>query len=1490
MAKDPLAFAHACTRRWFESSFQSPTPPQALGWPSITAGASTLLLAPTGSGKTLSAFLVAIDRLMFGAGRSTVARADKGVRILYVSPLKALGVDVERNLRAPLNGIRVMAEREGAAHRVPEVGVRSGDTPMGERERMRKHPPDILITTPESLYLLLTSRARETLAGVESVIIDEIHSMVATKRGAHLFLSLERLEQLRRQRDPNVAPLQRIGLSATQRPLDEIARLLGGYEVERERATPRPVAIVDASHDKTFEIKVEVPVEDMARLAPARDGGEGPSQTSIWPSIHPRLVELIRAHRSTMIFVNSRRLAERLAQALNELAEEEIARAHHGSVAKDIRADIEDRLKRGTLPAIVATSSLELGIDMGAVDLVIQIEAPPSIASGVQRIGRAGHHVGAVSRGVVFPKFRGDLLACAAVTERVVKGHVEETFYLRNPLDVLAQGVVATVADAESRVDDVFDMVRGAAPFAEMPRRAFEGVLDMLSGRYPSEELGDLRPRLVWDRIAGTLSPRRGAQMLAIANGGTIPDRGLYGVFLAGQEDKKPVRVGELDEEMVFESREGDVFLLGASSWRIEEITHEKVMVIPAPGEVGKMPFWHGDRPGRPLELGRAIGKLTRELSQSAPADAIDRLTARHYLDPRAAKNLVQYLAEQAEATRTLPTDRTIVIETFIDEVGDHVVVILSPFGARVHAPWSTAITQRLMHELGLDPDAMWSDDGMVFRLPDADEPPNASLFLPQPDEVERLVTDQLASTSLFAARFRENAGRALLLPKRRPGQRTPLWAQRRKSAQLLKVASRFADFPIVLETYRECLRDVFDLEGLMQILADVRDRRIVVSEVETRSPSPFASSLLFNYVASFIYEGDVPLAERRTQMLSLDHAQLRELLGDPELRQLLDLDAIAEVEARLQRRTGYKVKHVDGLHDLLLALGDLRAEEIAERSESDPAGWIEALVRARRIVPVSIGGEARFIAVEDMARYRDGLGIVPPPGLPIALLEPVREPVFELIARYARTHGPFTPRTAAVRFGLSVDVVRMALGQLAQKDRVLEGEFLPGGKEREWVDTDVLRQIKQRSLAKLRAEVEPVSQDALARFAMDWHGIGRSPVGRRGRGQESLLAVIEQLQGAPIPASTLESHTLRARLDGYDRRDLDELCASGELIWRGMGSLGPKDGRVALYLSEHYPLLAPTTTPVEGELAARIRELLAQKGAMFFRDLCAELGSFSNDVHETLWTMVWAGELTNDTLLPLRSLRGEGPARLASRRPSLRPNRRGPEGSEGRWSLLPPRDPSLSDTVRAEALVTQLLERHGILTREATASEGLPGGFSSIYPVLRAMEEAGRIRRGYFVAGLGATQFAIPGADDLLRKHRDVDPDAESVHLVPADDPANVYGAALRWPEREGARPGRTAGARVVLFEGRLVGFVGKTGHSVLTFLPDEGDPEYPRAAEALVQGLRRAVGQGKHARAVLLKRVDGADPSGSAIATALKDAGFAATSRGFHRRTDLH
>ena len=1522
---DPLRFAHPCTRAWFGAAFEGPTRAQTLGWPAIAAGGSTLLLAPTGSGKTLAAFLVAIDRLCFTPPPQDAENAS-GVRVLYISPLKALGVDVERNLRSPLAGIQAVAAREGVEARPVQVGVRSGDTPQKVRRELVRTPPEILITTPESLYLMLTSRARETLANVETVIVDEIHSVADRKRGTHLALSLERLESLRaraaEKHGRDLAPLQRIGLSATQRPLEELAAFLGGAETtEEEQRTWRPVTIVDAGSKKDFDLHIEVPVADMAALAAEEEPdseNEGSRTNSIWPAIHPRLLELVRAHRSTMIFVNSRRLAERIALALNELAEAnprtdgveepaEVARAHHGSIAKDIRALIEDQLKRGVLPAMVATSSLELGIDIGAVDLVIQVEAPPSVASAIQRIGRAGHQVGAVSRGRIFPKYRHDLLACAAVTRHVHQGDVERTRYPRNPLDVLAQQIVAMVVTRELvEVEALYEEVRRAAPYGELPRASFEGVLDMLSGRYPSERFGELRPRLTYDRLAGTLSPRRGARMLAIANGGTIPDRGLYGVFLAGAEEGRPVRVGELDEEMVFESREGDVFLLGASSWRIEEITHDRVLVSPAPGQPGRMPFWHGDRPGRPIDFGRAIGKLARELSAQEDDAARARLEHDHGLDAQAAENLVRYLRDQEAATGAVPSDRVVVLERFLDEIGDWCVSLLTPFGAPVHAPWAMAVNAQLLREHGIDADVVWGDDGIVFRLPDMDAPPDDALFFPDPADAEGLVTGRLGETALFASRFRENAGRALLLPRRRPGQRTPLWAQRRKSARLLGVASEFRDFPILLETYREVLQDVFDLPALLEVLRDLQGRKVKVRAVDSRSPSPFASALLFSYVANFMYEGDAPLAERRAQALTLDHAQLRALLGEPEMRELLDADAVREVEAQLQLRTRVFPHDLDAAHDLLLALGDLRADEVAVRlapaglavkeagdaraSEGEARGLLESLVERRRAVRCTLAGEGRYVAIEDIARYRDALGVVPPGGTPPTLLEPVADALGQLVSRYARTHGPFAAEEIAARLGVGVDPVRQAIGARVTTGRLLEGEFLPAellrarGRRpgREFVEPDVLRRIKRRSLARLRAEVEPVTADAYARFLVDWHGVGVE--GRRG-GEDALLDAIERLQGAPIAASVLDAHVLASRVPGYDPRDLDALCARGEVVWRGMQPLGGRDGRVALYLADHFPLLAPPATVPEDPIARAIVEHLGTRGASFFRELTASVKRPTSEVLDALWDLVWAGVVGNDTLACVRSLGGKRRANRSARRRGAPSH----PGTEGRWSLLP--GAHGTPTERANAQVHALLDRHGVLVREAAKMENLEGGFSAIYPVLKLMEEAGRVRRGYFVEGLGATQFALPGCEDRLRRHREVSDEPARPLVLAAEDPANPYGAVLPWPATHegtrGAAARRDARSRVVLYQGRLLAaFAGKR---VVTFLEPEA-AHFAEDARALAEALGRGVGltRGRSGGAgVVVESIDDTPATKSPLASFLVDAGFRAAGGELFRRT---
>ncbi|MFI6601141.1 ATP-dependent helicase [Nonomuraea sp. NPDC050536] len=1480
------------TRQWFEGAFAAPTSAQEGAWDSIARGDNTLVVAPTGSGKTLAAFLWSLDRLSLEADR-------KGTKVLYVSPLKALAVDVERNLRAPLAGMKQTARRLGLP--VPEISVsiRSGDTPAEDRRRFAAKPSDILITTPESLFLLLTSQAREALSGVETVIVDEVHAVAATKRGAHLALSLERLDALLDK------PAQRIGLSATVRPVSEVAAFLGGA---------RPASVVQPPSDKRIEVEVVVPVEDMAEME-TRPNEEEPVSRSIWPHVEEHLFDLIGAHSSTIVFANSRRLAERLCSRLNELAYEresgldlsawdvpaemmaqagsskgavpEIVRAHHGSVSKEERAQIEEALKSGRLPAVVATSSLELGIDMGSVDLVACVEAPPSVASGLQRIGRAGHQVGAVSKGVIFPKYRGDLVQTAVVAERMKSGQIEELRYPRNPLDVLAQQIVAMTAMDEWTVDELESVVKRAAPYTTLPRSALEATLDMLAGRYPSEEFAELRPRIVWDRVKGTLQGRPGAQRLAVTNGGTIPDRGLFGVFLVGE---KASRVGELDEEMVYESRVGDVFVLGATSWRIEDITPDRVLVSPAPGLPGKLPFWHGDAPGRPAELGRAIGQFLRSPEEKRLREA--------GLDAFASENLLAYLKEQREATGYVPDDRTLLVERFHDELGDWRVVIHSPYGARVHAPWALAINRRLRERYGIDVQAVHSDDGIVLRIPDTLAEPPSDVAAFDAEEIEQIVTEELGGSAMFASRFRECAGRALLLPRRTPGKRSPLWQQRQRAAHLLGVASQYASFPIVLETMRECLQDVFDVPGLVQLMRDIAARKVRVVEVETSQASPFAASLLFHYVGAFMYEGDAPLAERRAQALALDTSLLAELLGQADLRELLDPDVIVEAERELAR-LDRPLRDAEDLADLLRTHGPLVADDVSVRG-GDPA-WLTDLENARRALRVRIAGEERWAAIEDAARLRDALGAPLPVGVPHAFLEPVADPLADLVARHARTRGPFHAGTAAARFGLGVAVVTDTLRRLAATGRVVNGEFRPGGRGEEWCDAGVLRMLRRRSLARLRKEVEPVAPEALARFLPVWHGItgSRAPVA-----MDSLVGAIEQLQGAAVPASALETLVLPSRVPGYSPALLDELTSSGEVLWAGQGSLPGGDGWVSLYFADTAPLLLPapadiTLTP----LHSQILDLLGGGGAMFFRGLSDRLGSLDDQaLASALWDLVWAGRVSGDTLAPLRATLGSGrPAHRPStsrRRRAVLPSRSGPPTVGGRWWLLPL--PAEDATLRAQAQADVLLERHGVVTRGAVTSERLPGGFTPIYQVLRAYEESGRCRRGYFVEGLGGAQFALPGAVDRMRALAATTP-ASDPTVNPSDgarpvgalagerravvlaaaDPANPYGAALPWPTHPGEvghKPGRKAGSLVVIVDGHLVLYVERGGKTLLSFADDD---RLRPAVDALALAVRDgALGK------LTVERADGTAINDSPLAAALEAAGFHPTPRGLRLR----
>ncbi|MFZ3453915.1 ATP-dependent helicase [Arthrobacter sp. 7Tela_A1] len=1591
------------TRDWFTGAFTEPTAAQVGAWDAISGGSNALVIAPTGSGKTLAAFLWSLDRFIAdaaaqpdvpepaGTGRSRAPK--RKTKVLYISPLKALGVDVERNLRAPLIGITQTAKRLGLPAPSITVGVRSGDTPQNERRALLTRPPDILITTPESLFLMLTSQARETLSEVDTVIVDEVHAVAGTKRGAHLAVSLARLDAMLDK------PVQRIGLSATVEPQETVARFLGGNA---------PVKIVAPESRKNWNLTVTVPVEDMTDLGgtPAQDTVEGgfAPQASIWPHVEEKIADLIEANRSTIVFANSRRLAERLTARLNEIhayrleaaqaatgtdgmpvpaaparppaqlmaqagvsvrsRQEDragdddtpvLARAHHGSVSKDQRAMIEDDLKSGRLRCVVATSSLELGIDMGAVDLVVQVESPPSVASGLQRVGRAGHQVGEISQGVMFPKHRGDLLNSAVTVERMLAGQIEPLFIPANPLDILAQQTVAATALGSIDVEEWFDVVRSSAPFAGLPRSAFDATLDLLSGRYPSDEFAELRPRIIWDRTENTITGRPGAQRLAVTSGGTIPDRGLFGVYLVGDsEGKNSRRVGELDEEMVYESRVGDVFALGATSWRIEDITHDRVLVSPAFGQPGKLPFWRGDSQGRPVELGRALGKFVREMAGTSEPAALERLAAVG-LDEWAAGNLVAYLREQQQATDVVPSDRTLVIERFHDELGDWRVVLHSPFGMPVHAPWALAVGARLQQRYGLDGSAMASDDGIVLRVPlMEDEPPGAELFLFEPDELEAIVTAEVGGSALFASRFRECAARALLLPRQNPAKRTPLWQQRQRSAQLLDVARKFPTFPIVLETVRECLQDVYDLPALKEIAAAVERREIRLVETTTPQPSPFARSLLFGYVGAFLYEGDSPLAERRAAALSLDPTLLNELLGRAELRELLDARIIAQTEAELQRLApDRRARGLEGVADLLRLLGPLTAAEVAERlepadgggsepaTEADAESLLRELVRANRALQAGIAGTQRYAAIEDAARLRDALGVPLPMGVPLAFVEPVPDPLGDLVGRYARTHGPFTAAEAASRLGLGVAVVTATLQRLAGEGRVAEGEFRPteaqvldaaSGVDQfppavitmpgapagsEWCDAEVLRRLRRRSLAALRSDVEPVDPPTYGRFLPVWQNVGSSL-----RGLDGVATVIDQLSGVPIPASAWEPLILGSRVRDYAPSMLDELTATGEVIWSGTGSLPGNDGWISLHLAENAALtLNPDPDFAPSDLQRRLLDLLSGSGAYFFRQIAEAVNSTplqdgssllpDSEIITALWELVWAGRITNDTFTPVRSLLAGGKTAHKQRAstPRARTARLGrlgrtPRGTlsssslrlageqslpargpvplvAGRWSLLPAVE--TDTTVHAHATAELLMDRYGILTRGSVASEGVPGGFGLLYKVLARLEEMGRCRRGYFIEQLGAAQFAVPATVDRLRsfsrENQLAVPEPQAVALA-ATDPANPYGAALPWPTSDGGhRPGRKAGALVVMVDGALVLYVERGGKTLLTYTDDA--ETLVLAAAALVGIIRRGA-----AEKMAVEKANGADVLDTPVATALMAAGFYSTPKGLRYR----
>ena len=1468
------------TWRWFGSAFEEPTAAQEQAWPAIASGEHVLISAPTGSGKTLAAFLYAIDQL--AAQPRAGNPRDRRIGLVYVSPLKALSYDVDRNLRTPLRGIGAELE----------VAVRTGDTPQRERQQMLRSAPDILITTPESLYLMLTGRARDLFDGARWCIVDEIHAVASTKRGSHLALTLERLTEAAG------TDVQRIGLSATQNPLEEVGRFMVGPR--------RSCRIVDTGVRKELDLRIHVPVESMVEpdATPAPDvdplaGGEA-TRRSIWPAIYPELLELIRAHKSTILFVNNRRAAERLALRLDDIAEEEIARSHHGSLAREERTVVEEMLKAGELPCLVATSSLELGIDMGAVDLVIQVESPKSVARGLQRIGRAGHSVGDVSRGRIFPKFRADLLECAVVAKRMREAQIETTVVPRNALDVLAQQIVAIAAsagdDSVVDVDELYALVTRTYSYSELSRSQLENVLDMLDGRYPSSEFSELRPRIVWDRVAGTIRARPGARQLAVTNAGTIPDRGLYAVTLPDGR-----RVGELDEEMVYEARPGQTFLLGATTWRIEEIGRDRVIVTPAPGLPGAVPFWKGDTLGRPRELGEAIGAFAR-WAVDQPAERLER---EYDLDERAATNLIEFLQEQQQATRVIPSDRAIVVERFRDEIGDWRLCVLSPFGGRVHAAWSLALSARIRDEVGLESDAIYSDDGIIVHLPDAEDPPGADLVMLEPDEIEDLVVAELGSSALFGARFRENAARSLLIPRARPGKRTPLWQQRLKAQSLLEVARKYGEFPVVLETYRECLRDVLDVPGLVQLLTQLHRRELTLVEVETQTASPFASSLLFDYVATYMYEGDTPNAERRAAALSLDRDLLRELLGQEELRDLIDAGALDAVEADLQCRSEQTMATGrDGLLDVLRRVGDLSLDEISGRvlHGLEPEPMLSELKAERRVARVRVNSEPRFIDAADAGMYRDALGVAPPGGLPAAFLKDVPDALSRLLQRFAATHGPFTSDDVRARYGIDASA---ALRELERSGALVRGELRPGGSDREWCDPEVLRRLRRASLAVLRREIEPAEARELARFGPAWQGVDRFPAS--GAGIDRLREVLVTLQGLALPADVWERDVLPRRVGAYSPSWIDQLCASGELAWIGAGALGRNSGRVALYFRDDLAVLGPPPTrpptPPPGAKGAdavadsdahrAVHERLA-RGACFFTDLLVDVDASPGEIQEALWDLAWAGVATNDAFAPLRAprltlaraqreaaRRSVGPGAAARRAGRFGAGRRRRDGAAaqvaGRWSLTAPLlGEGVDPSARRRALAELLLERYGIVTREQVLAEGIPGGFSAIYPELSQLETLGVARRGYFLEGLGGAQFALPGAVERLRSHSGAGAggDAQPPLVLAAVDPAQPYGATLPWPKDEhaaGRRPARVAGAYLVLVGGDPIVYLERGGKALQTLVAGS-DERLGAALAALVEFAR-----GGPIKRLALEKVDGEPAMSSPLAPALTALGFA-------------
>ncbi|WP_426722001.1 DEAD/DEAH box helicase [Corynebacterium auriscanis] len=1394
MPVDPLNRFHAPVAAWFRDVFAEPTVVQQQAWEAISAGENALVVAPTGSGKTLAAFLWSLSKLtapqsFFDASQpSPSSKVQGGTKVIYISPLKALGVDVDRNLAAPLAGIARTAAAMDAPVAPVRVGVRSGDTPQSERAKLLRHPPEILITTPESLYLMLTSKAAGTLHSVETVIVDEVHAVAGTKRGAHLALSLERLDFIAQQ------PVQRIGLSATVNPVDTVASFMGG---------DRPVRIVNPPSYKSWDVTVRSVVEDFQDPPPAEDVGlaqfenttdpddgaagdeledeallgptligEGvggntqlgagnrvasgvdkesalPQQKSVWPHVHKAVYEQVMANTSTLVFVNSRRTAERLTGALNEhwaaihdpeslaapmrrdpaqlMAQSTrvtgspavIARAHHGSVSKEERADIEQALKAGTLKCVVATSSLELGIDMGLVDHVIQVGAPPSVASAIQRCGRAGHSVGETSRATIYPLHKQDAEVATVIVRRLLAGELEPLHVVNNALDVLAQHTVAATAQAPSGRLDVeqwWRAVRRAHAYAALPREAFDGVLELISGRYPSTDFADLKARVIYDAEAGTLEARPGAQRVAVTNGGTIPDRGMFGVFLAAGEEVGARRVGELDEEMVYESRVGDVFTLGASSWKILEINRDQVIVAPAAGHTGRLPFWVGDAEGRPVELGKAIGEHRRAWGKGSSADNRDA----DFICANTVANLTAFYSQQREDTGVIPDEKTIVVERFRDEIGDWRVIVHTPYGRGVNAPWAMALSAQLQRTTGIDSMAVAGDDGMVLRLPYSEDPPGEELLARDAQAVLGDVMDSVGSSALFAGRFRECAARALLLPRRHPGKRQPLWQQRQRAAQLLDVARNHPDFPIMVETMRECIHDVYKLDELEELVNSLPSLRI--AEVTTEGPSAFAESLLFTYTSAFMYEGD---SAERAAALAVDPALLAKVLGKSGEGFLLDPVVVSRiVDAAQWRAEGRRAGTVEQSVDMLRALGPLTLDAVAARLENTVAVEQVRELVPRRLAEVSFGGARKLCVVEDIPLLRDGLGVPVPPGVG-ADPTVIADALDQLVLRMMRHRGPTDAATVAAEFGMGVATAESLLKRWAADRRLEAGVFVEAGaasdKEAttqvknatQYVDVAMLRRLRQATLAAARGAVEPVTRKTYARFLAQWHGIGSAE-------RLDLPSVLEQLAGLAMPASAWETMVLPARIPDYQPSDLDDLLASGEFVVVGQGTTGAKDSWVTIvpavlkdYLLAGRGPAAEDVAVEVGIVANQLLEKLRGGGAYLASELAAVTGIGHKELDAALWELFDAGLVAPDSFAALR-------ARLTEAGSSGKQAHRAPRRDRGRGS-------SSSATGRlrmgrgrfSHAMMSQEAAQR---TREARAAlnahSGVPGRWSAVRPV----------------------------------------------------------------------------------------------------------------------------------------------------------------------------